>query len=1182
MYPLKYRCKSWLALFALCLLFGTPQFMLGQLDQGAITGTVTDSQGSVVPHAQVRLTNTETNFVVETQTDNSGVYIFQPIRVGKYSVTVTAPGFATVTKSGLDLHVSQRLQADIQLQVGAQSETVQVNAASSPLLQTQDASTGQVMTTKEINDLPLNQRNYVFVAQLAAGVPASNGSRGQGNGDFTANGMRATQNNFILDGVDNNSNAIDFLNGASYVVKPPPDALQEFKVQTGSFSAEFGHSAGAVVNAEIKSGTNSFHGNIWEYIRNNALGVASPTEWASGTTKPTTVLPYHQNQFGGTLGGPVLKNKLFFFADYEGNRIVEAFPAITTVPTMLERTGNFTELLNPTLTGAPQAITLYEPGTAGRQPLGSACSNPQNVMCSGEINSVASTLLNLYPQPNANNVLTYNNYATTRRYTDFTNQFDARVDWNLSATDQVFGRVSWSHEDKTATPILGQILDGSGTFDSGTFLNYGKNAVLSWNHVFSPTLVNQARFAYNWGHYAWLQPSYNQNLAAKYGLGGIPFGPINGGLPNIYINGINGMGTPLFQPSDEHENVYQIIDDLTLIRGNHAFKFGIDLQNVRYSVVQPTFSHSAPGYDGHFTASPGVAYTGSGVADFLADHMNSDYLSSFTEPNLIRWYRAGYAQDDWKLSRRLTLNAGVRYDFYQPPLERNDHQGLWYSTGAINMPAAGTGVFMLPASQKSVALDPTFLSLLTKDNIQLVYSGNRSLVISQKTNFAPRLGLSWQAMNNTVVRIGGGLFYGGLENLGNYPNMGTNYPYDIEQFWGAPSCTAGASSCATNGASHKNGPPTGGLSLPTLTGMDPKWRSPYSIEYNLSVQQALSSSTSFTLAYVGSVSRHLQVVVWPNSSAAIAPSGTNTTFLQPFPDFGGFHVITGGAVSNYNGLQATLERRYINGLSFLTTYTWSRSMDDAREPLPSNNDGGDKNYNIFGLGVDYSRSPFDVNQRFTFAGTYDLPFGKGRKYLRQSRVLDLLVGGWSSTLMFRAQTGQPFTVHDRGAIDPATGNVVGGIAGSGSFAIKVGDPWKGGGTPPAGNPGITCPAKVKTLEHWYNPCAFANPPYPASFGPNGYITGAANALPYTGGRRGQLTSPGYQRIDMSVFKNFPTWESQYLQFRADAFNLFNTPAWGAPSDAGIGNTGGLITGTRFLGNYSPDPRFFQLALKYYF
>lgn len=1180
----KRKSKDYLAgscLVLSLLLLALPQSVFGQLDQGAISGVVSDPQGAVVPHALVQLTNVDTNFVLETQTDSRGVYTFQPVKVGRYSLSVSAPGFSTSTKSGLDLHVSERLEANIPLKVGNTQETLQVSAENTQLLQTEDASTGQVMTTREINDMPLNQRNYVFVAQLAAGITASNGSRGQGNGDFNANGQRATQNNFILDGVDNNSNAIDFLNGASYVVKPPPDALQEFKVQTGSFAAEFGHSAGGVVNASIKSGTNQFHGDAWEYLRNNDLGEALPAQWYSGTTKPT-VLPYHQNQFGGTFGGPIFKNKLFFFGDYEGNRIVQQFPAIVTVPTLLERTGNFTELLNTNLTGSAQPITLYEPGSAGKKLLGSACGNAKNIMCAGEISSISQTLINLYPKPNANNGLTYNNYSTSRSYTDYTNQFDIRVDWNVSQKDQVFGRVSWAHENGFRAAVLGPILDGSGTDDDGTFINYGKNAVLSENHVFSPNLVNQLRFGYNWGYFSWFQQSYNANLAAQYGLGGIPFQSLNGGLPNIYINGVNSIGTPLFQPSPEHENVYQIIDDLTMIRGNHTFKFGFELQNIRYSVLQPTFAHSAPGYDGHFTGSPGVSYTGSGVADFLSDSMNSDYLSSFTQPNLGRWYHSFYGQDDWKISRRVTLNLGLRYDFFQPPIERHDHQGLFYPTDGISVPAGGTGVFMLPSSQKGVALDSTFLSLLAKDNIQLQYSGNRSLVLSQKTNFAPRVGISWQATNRLVVRLGSGLFYGGLENLGNYPNLGVNYPYDVEQFWGAPSCTAGLTSCVTNGATLKSGPPSGGLSLPTLTGQDPKWHSPYSIEYNVSTEYALANHMSLTVGYVGSVSRHLPVVVWPNSSAALAPSGTNTQSLQPFPDFGGFHTITEAAIGNYNGLQATLQRQFNNGLSFLSSYTWSHALDDAREPLPSSGEGGDRNYNILGLGPDYSSSPFDARQRFTFTGTYDLPFGAGRRYLNKNGVWNILAGGWSSTMIFRAQTGQPFTVYASGAIDPSTGALRSGIAGASYFAVKVGDPWKGGGTSSASNGGITCPAKVRITAHWYNPCAFADPVYPASFGSKGYLTGSG-VLQYLGAPRGQIADPGYERIDMSVFKNFTTFEKQYLQFRADVFNLFNTPTWGIPSDAGIAsNAAGHITGTRTLGNYTPDARFFQLALKYYF
>jgi outer membrane receptor protein involved in Fe transport len=1159
------------SLMFIALVIGLSLSAHAQLDQGAIMGTVTDPQGAVVPHVKVRITNVDTNFTLETQTDANGGYTFQPLRIGHYSVTVSGSGFSTTTKSGLELHVAERLQADLRLQVGTSTESVQVTADSTPLLQTEEASTGQVLSTQEVNEMPLNGRNFVFVAQLAAGVAPSNGSRGQGNGDFIANGQRATQNNFILDGVDNNSNAIDFLNGASYVIKPPPDALQEFKVQTGSFSAEFGHSAGAVINTSIKSGTNKFHGNVWEYVRNNALGEASPATWYSTTGK---LLPYHQNQFGGTIGGPILKNKLFFFGDYEGNRIAQSATVLTSVPTALERIGDFSELLNTSLTGATIPELLYEPGSAGTKLLGTACgSTASNVMCASEFNSIAKTLLALYPAPNTNGGKTYNNYTTSRHMSDNTNQFDVRVDYNISATDQLFSRVSWSQEDGYRSAPLGPILDGGATDDDGTFINHGKSAVVSENHVFSPTLVNQLRFGYNWGSFAWLQQSDNVNLAAKYGLGGVPFQSMNGGLPNIGISGVNGIGTPTYQPSPEGQNVYQIIDDLTKILGRHTLKFGVDLQNIRYSVLQPTCGHECYGYDGHFTGNPGVSYTGSGVADFLADYMNSDSSSGLTTSNLGRWYRAVYVQDDWKVAQRLTVNLGLRYDFFQLPIERHDHQALFYYTSPINVPGAGTGVYMLPSSQKNVALDTTFVNTLAKDNIKLLYSDNRSLVESQKTNFAPRIGISYQVTNRLVARSGFGIFYGGVENLGNYPNIALNYPFYQGYSWPSPSCTAGMTSCATNGASLKGGPPSGGLSQPSLAGQDPQFKSAYSIEENLSLQYSITNDTSLTVGYVGSGSRHLPVVVWPNFAAAVAPSGTNTQYLQPFPDFSAWNpYVADQSIANYHGLQTTLQRKFTSGLSFLSSYTWSHSLDDSREPLPSNGEGGDLSFPIFGLRVDYANSPFDVRQRFTFTGTYDLPFGVERKYLHSKGIVDILAGGWSSTMMFRAETGQPFSVSGNGTT----------VAGASTFAALVGDPFKGGGTPQASNPNITCPAKVRTLTNWYNPCAFANPAYPTSFGTQGYITGAANVRPYLGGKREQIDGPGYERIDMSMFKNFNTFESQHLEFRADIFNLFNTPTWGPPSNTGIQSNGGLITSTRTLGNYTPDARFFQLAMKYYF
>jgi hypothetical protein len=1157
------------------LLLSPSKTVFGQLDQGAITGTVTDPQGAAIPTAHVQLKNVDTNFTFDTQTDRSGVYTFQPVKVGHYTVTVTASGFANTTKTGLELQVNQRLEADLRLSVGSTTQSVEVNASGTPLLQTQDASTGQVMTSRQINDIPLNQRNYVFVAQLATGVNPSNGSRGQGNGDFNANGQRSTENNFILDGVDNNSNSIDFLNAASYVVKPPPDALQEFSIQTADSSAQFGHSAGGVVNATIKSGTNQFHGDVWEYFRNNDLN-APPAQWYAPDTP--SALPFHQNQFGGTLGGPVVRNKLFFFVDYEGNRIIQDLPEITGVPTTLMKSepGNLSQLLTPSLTGQSQPWLVYEPNSGGTRPLGSACGNPQNVMCASEINPVALKLFqDAYPAPNTGpSGQTYNNYHWSQSTSDTTNQVDARVDYNLSATDQVFGRVSWSAENKYVSAPLGPIFDGGATDNDGTFINNAKNAVFSWNHVFSQTLVNQARFAYNWGYFSWFQQSYNNgDLDEQYGLGGLaPYSAAlgNGGLPQINVNEFPEIGPPLFQPSPEHQNVYQIIDDATKIHGNHSFKFGVDFQNVRYSVYQPTFGKAAYNFGGGLTSLPGSSFpSGYGIADFFANQMDEAFESSPTPSNLGRWYRSAYFQDDWKVNSRLTLNLGIRYDYFSPPVERHDNQGEFYSTGPLDVPAGGSGVYLLPESKKNVPLDPVFLTDLSEDNIKLQYSSNRSLLSAQHANFAPRVGISYSPTDRLVVRAGFGLYYDGVENLGNYVNLGANYPFDIEQNWFAPSCLP--NNCPSAGLKLETGPPSGGLAAPTLVGWDPFIHTPYTMQQNLSVQIALSNSTTATIGYTGSEARHLAVVVWPSFSAALLPPGISNTPYQPFPAFNGnIHSINFGAIENYNSLQAKLERRFSNGLSFLSSYTWSHSLDDSREPLPSSGDGGDRSYNILGLRVDYGNSPYNVSNRFIFTGTYELPFGQGRRYLNKGRLTNILVGGWNSTLLFRTQTGNPFTVGSNTAT----------VNGAGAFPYLIADPFRGGGSPPPSNPTITCPAKVRNRANWYNPCAFADPPAATEI--TAPITGAANILPYLGSPRSQISGPGYQRIDMTFTKNFKTYESQYLQFRGDIFNVLNTPSWGAPSNESTSSIGGQITGTAFLGNYSPDARFFQLALKYYF
>ncbi|NYF80025.1 TonB-dependent receptor [Granulicella arctica] len=1209
---MKYLGILLLTLFV-CNVFANRAF--AQADQGAITGLVLDPTGAVVSGAQVTLSNTDTGLILQSQTDSSGNYVFSPIKIGNYKVSVTALGFSTTTQENIQLHVQDRIAVNIELKTGAENTTVTVTTAP-PLLQTTEGSTGQVIESKTINDTPLNGRNWIFIAQLTAGVAPANGSRGQGKGDFSANGQRSEQNNYIMDGVDNNVNVVDFFNAASYIVRPPPDALAEFKVQTGAYSSEFGHSAGAVVNASIKSGSNQIHGSLWEYIRNDAFDVR---EFFQGTSP---IAKYRQNQFGATLGLPIIKNKLFFFGDVEADRIIfgETHGGLS-VPTAKERIGDFSELLNPTLSGLSANPTGINPATGLAYPLAGQIYVPNatnngttpvsgnllNQQAGVTLNPVALNLLSLFPLPNVGATgQTYNNYTSQTDTIDNTFQWDVRVDWNASSRDQAFARFSYDHEPATHPAPLGAILDGGGFGDTGQIISLGENFAGSETHSFSPTLTNEFRFGYNYGHFGGLQENGNTDIAPTLGLGGIPFSAQNGGLPAFNVSGLSFFGSPTYYVTNEYENVYQILDNITKVFGNHTFKAGVNFQRIRFTTLQPdqgrgTYDFRGPSDNGSnfYSGQLGSPNTGSGIADFLTNNFDNAGISNLFTTDDVRWNRSAYIQDDWKASQRLTLNYGVRYDYSEPYLERHDNQAAFIMTSAA-VASQGTGLYLLPKSKQGTALPASFARYLALDNITVQYTDNRKLIDPQKVNFAPRLGFAYTVNDKTVIRGGFGIFFGGLESVGYYPNLGVNVPFAFDSGFAAASCTYNGA-CPNNGLSLETGFSNAlaaglinSIQQPTLRGSEAKVRSPYSEQFNLTTEYAINNATVATVSYVGSVARHLQQFPNPNGQTALTPNGftgyvtaagDKVNPFRPFPHFQGFAYTAYDGVSNYNSLQAKLERRFSHGISFLTTYTWAHTLDDAPTPLGSTNDSGYRGTNIVPIGQDYSNAPIDVRQRFTLNGNYELPFGKGREFLNQSGPLNYLIGGWSSSLVFRAQTGQPITIGTNGITSPG---------GATAQAIRIGNPYASGGTPNASNPGITCAAAARTVTNWYNPCAFANPKADdigyttAKYSDGTYIPNSVSgnaALAYLGSPRGQIYGPGYERVDMSLFKSFPTFREQSLTFRADIFNLLNTPGYGNPSTTStesIASNGGLITSARLFQSNTPDSRFFQFSLKYAF
>jgi hypothetical protein len=1196
----------------LTLLFATitTGLAFGQVDQGTITGVVQDTSGAVVGNASVTLTNVDEGIVLKSKTDGAGIFIFSPVKIGNYSITATASGFETTTQTNLHLNLQERLNVAVQLKPGAATETVTVTDES-PIMQSQEGSVGQTVDTKTIDEVPLNGRNWVFIAQLAAGAVPPEGSRGGGKGDFNANGQRAEQNNFILDGVDNNANVVDFYNGASFVVQPPPDALAEFKVQTSDYSAEFGHSAGAVVNASIKSGTNSIHGSAWDYIRNTAFDIH---DWDE---EQLPVSPYHENQFGTTLGLPIFKNRLFFFGDVQANRIAYSETSTESVPDAKERTGDFSEILNGKLTGNSPVQLYYQNGTTAPTAIYNNCmvgciTSPAGIT----LNQTAQAILNDYPLPNAGNGLLYNNYKVARPAVDNTFQWDTRVDWTIGPRDTAYSRFSYWNEMGYRTPPLGAILDGGGFGDDGTQKNLGQNYMASETHIFSPTLTNEARFGFNYMHTGFEHPNANDlDFASSVGFGGIPSAALNGGLPSVSVSGISSFGSPTWSVTSEHENVYQILDNITKIAGNHALKAGVNFQSVRFSTLQPQQSRGSYNYTGEYTSNLNqgatVANTGYGVADFLLDSQNSAGLSNEVTNGDARWNDAVYFQDDWRVTSKLTVNLGLRWEYFQPYQDVGGYQASYNMTSAPTFNAttgygSGSAQYQVPTEAKSYA-EPImvangFTNVLTKDNVALVYTGNPHIVKAQKSNFAPRIGIAFSPDSKTAIRAGYGIFYGGLESTGYYPNLGENYPFQYEGSFPADSC--GTYSCPTDGITIANGFASivangfaSDVSDLTLRGSDPTAKTTYTQDYNFSIQRSITNDFVATVSYVGDNSHHLQVFPDPNNPLALEAHGNNVQNSRPLPDFGGSSYTAYAGFSDYNGLQTKVEKRMSKGYSLLATYTWSHSLDDAPTPLGTTGDSGYRQSTLVPIGMDYSSSGFDTRQRLTFNAYYELPFGVGRAYLNHNGLLNAVIGGWSANATFVAQSGNPFSVGTSGITTPNNG---------GTNAIKTKNPFTSGGTfvtPDVTAPytiTVDCATKTKNRTNWYNPCSFQNPwntndpiDEPTHYIPASpadqtstsqpaYVTSLSSVLGFLGGKRDDVVGPGYERVNMSLFKDFNVFREQRLTFRADVFNLFNTPSLADPSTANTSSSGGTIDAPRSFQNLTPDARFFQLSAKYSF
>ncbi|WP_433973244.1 carboxypeptidase regulatory-like domain-containing protein [Tunturiibacter lichenicola] len=1229
------------------------QAVFGQVDEGSINGTVTDAANAIIPNAHVTLLNTDQGLTLETVTNGSGVYIFSPVRIGHYSVTVTAPGFSTTSQKNLTVSVGQNLQVNVELKLGETTTTVDVTTAP-PQLETDESSVGQVMTERTVNSLPLNGRNFTFLAQLGAGVNSSQAdTRGNAaSGAFTANGLRPAQNNYLLDGIDNNSNAVDFLNGTNFVILPPLDAIQEFKVQTADFSAELGRSAGAVLNATIKSGTNSLHGAVWEFFRNDVLDAKDYFEVKKGELR--------FNQFGATIGGPIIKNKLFFFGDYEGFRRVQGnTQSGIAVPTNQERNSGYTNLSEVITgqSGAPRTDnvgrsipfgTIMDPATtravtAGaldpvsgfvaaksgyvRDPFGSCGAGTLTYTLAGcNLNQIPASrldanaigLLNLYPLPTASGITS--NFVTSPNLFEHRNAFDVRGDFNPTQKEQFFVRFSYVDDPQFIPGPFGGVADG-GSFQQGLQTAKSDQAVAAWTHVFTPDVVNVARVGFNHLHTTRFGPEgTTQGIPAKYGIQGIPQSPENGGLPAIVIGGLQELGSNDFLPSDEVSQTLQITDDFTKIYGKHSFKTGIEFQNVHFNTLQPAYSRGEFDFNGNYEGVPGQSGDQTGIAQFLVTPTAG---SSPTAVNFVggasevkasnisktydtRKYFAAYFQDDWKVSSKLTLNLGLRWDYFSPISESNGAQANFVQSGPPN----GVPTYLIPASGKadrslsSTANNPSlngngFIDLLAKDGITLEETNRyaKALTQTQKSNFAPRAGFAYQITPKFVMRGGVGLFYNSFENQGYGPNIGENYPFVYNFDYktnGSDSAPFGAGpnpygTCATSpGGSAPIGT---GLTCSSFTplavnaaglslqGLQFKYITPTTLAANFTLQYAITSSMSAQVAYVFTEGNNLQVGIGNNDVSTFVPANTSTTPFVPFPDFsqGASYQQTVG-ISNYSGLQTKLEQQFSSGLNYLVTYTYSKTLSDALDLLNGGSLGGFRAPYVPGLGprFDYGPADFDIRNVVHISGGYQLPFGKDKKFMASAGKLEnAVIGGWAVNWIVTLQGGQPIT------LSCPTGTT----SGTNCFDLKV----------PGQSQKLGLHTDSNGKLNWFgNPAAFQQP---CLLGPGGPIIGTpTGCTPLTGAAllgdgEGTTTGPGFHRFDFSAFKAMQLSERFSLQFRAEFFNILNHPNFNSPNFGGNGvtavsNSGNFTSGTfGEIGSTRDapyDPRQIQFALKLYY
>jgi hypothetical protein len=1078
-----------------------------------IIGIITESSGGLVPGAKVTAVGEDTGGRREVTSNVQGLFTVPALLPGNYRLEVEKQGFKAVIRTGIVLEVNQVLRLDVSMTLGAVSERIEVTAAA-PLVDAGTSSLGQVIEQKAISDLPLNGRNFVQLAILGPGVTGvgfgsggtiMNGTRPadlRPGSEIFSNGNREGSNNFLMDGVDNNVR----LNFA-ISLRPSVEAVREFKIQTNMFSAEQGRNPGATINVITKSGSNQLHGSAYEFLRNSKMDARN--YFAAGN-QPKPV--FQQNQFGASLGGPVLHNKLFFCLNYEGYRKRLANTFINSVPSAAMRTGDFSavrDIFDPT-------TVRSSPGTASgymRDPF------PGRQIPASRFDSVTRRLIQAYPLPQRSGLAV--NQTTNPKDEQRWDLGDVRLDYNLSPSNQIFGRFSIQNTEtikpSTFAPVtLAGLSTPVSLGDEATFAgdSYLKNyqGVINWTHTFSPTLLLEGQMGYSRFNMNYTQDgaSLGAQLGEKLGVRGSNQGPNSDGIPIFSPSGYTGIGQTRSLPILRIENTFHPTASLTKIRDRHTFKAGFEARRRQMSEFQTNQGNGRFNFDRNFTANPNQAgSTGDAMASFLlgtASTIQQDFLLVWAG---IRGTETGtFVQDDWRITDRLTLNIGLRYEFDTPFSEVGNR---WANFDVYNGK-------MLIAGFNSDA------------NVG---------VKADRNNFAPRFGFAYQWRPRTVVRGGYGIFYNTQGTGGVVLRLQRQLPFGpvntatIDQFSPSPRRVQdGLNPIPALDFQSVTANPNG-----SLLSVDPNFKSGYVQQYNIQLQQELKGEIVIKAGYTANLSRQLD---WDYNYNQPDPGPGTPLSRRPLrllaPNVVNAQLAKSDGSGNYHALQATAQKRFSGGLSFLTGYTFSHSIDNvpnsfggaANGPIPQDprNRKGDR-----------GTSGFDIQHRLTHSMNYLLPIGAGRKINLAKGVTDTILGGWQVNTILIMQTGLPFT--------PVLASPVSNAGASRPDRLKNGA---------IGDPG---PA------HWFDTSL--------------NTAGAAWATPlqYTYGNSGRnpLRGPGRINLDFSLFKQFALRERLKLQFRAEFFNLFNTPQFDLPN-ATIGNPAAGV-----ISSIVGTPRQIQFALR---